>query len=99
MVDKITLLTRENLTGLRVIRAFNNEKLEKRKFDETNTELTKLLIYIDKILELQNPLINIIFNGTTLLCVWIGISLLAKDFAYLGNMTAFMAKQQMDLFR
>ena len=44
---------------------------------------------IDKVLELQNPLINIIFNGTTLLCSWVGISLLSKDFAYLGNMTAF----------
>ncbi|MBO7718205.1 ABC transporter ATP-binding protein [Candidatus Saccharibacteria bacterium] len=89
LIDRITLITRENLTGLRVIRAFNNEKLEKKKFDKTNDKLTKLLIYIDKILELQNPLINIIFNGTTLLCSWIGISLLTKDFAYLGNMTAF----------
>ena len=89
LIDRITLITRENLTGLRVIRAFNNEKLEKKKFDKTNDKLTKLLIYIDKILELQNPLINVIFNGTTLLCSWIGISLLTKDFAYLGNMTAF----------
>lgn len=89
LVDKITLLTRENLTGLRVIRAFNNEKLEKEKFEKTNNTLTKLLIFIDKILELQNPIINIVFNGTTLLCSWIGISLLTKDFAYLGNMTAF----------
>lgn len=89
LVDKITLITRENLTGLRVVRAFNNEELEKKKFVKTNDKLTKLLIYIDKILELQNPLINIIFNGTTLLCSWIGISLLSKDFAYLGNMTAF----------
>ena len=89
LIDKITLITRENLTGLRVVRAFNNEKIEKNKFVATNNELTKLLIYIDKILELQNPLINIIFNGTTLLCSWIGISLLTKDFAYLGNMTAF----------
>lgn len=89
LIDKITLLTRENLTGLRVIRAFNNEKLEKKKFTKTNDALTKLLIFIDKTLELQNPLINIIFNGTTLLCSWIGISLLSKDFAYLGNMTAF----------
>lgn len=88
-IDKITLLTRENLTGLRVIRAFNNEKLEKKKFVRANDFLTKLLIFIDKILELQNPLINIIFNGTTLLCSWVGISLLSKDFAYLGNMTAF----------
>ena len=88
-IDKITLLTRENLTGLKVIRAFNNEKLERKKFVKANDALTKLLIFIDKILELQNPLINIIFNGTTLLCSWIGISLLSKDFAYLGNMTAF----------
>ena len=89
LVDKVTLLTRENLTGLRVIRAFNNQDLEKKKFVKTNDVLTKLLIYIDKILELQNPLINIIFNGTTLLCSWVGISLLTKDFAYLGNMAAF----------
>ena len=89
LIDKITLITRENLTGLKVIRAFNNEKVEKRKFVRTNDELTRLLIYVDRILELQNPLINIIFNGTTLLCSWVGISLLSQNFAYLGNMTAF----------
>lgn len=89
LIDRLTLITRENLTGLRVVRAFNNEKLEQKKFRKTNDKLTKLLIYIDKMLELQNPLITIIFNGTTLLCSWIGISLLTKDFAYLGNMAAF----------
>ncbi|MBQ6593614.1 ABC transporter ATP-binding protein [Candidatus Saccharibacteria bacterium] len=89
LVDKITLITRENLTGLKVVRAFNNEKLEHKKFTRANDELTRLLIFIDRILELQNPLINIIFNGTTLLCSWIGISLLNQDFRYLGNMTAF----------
>ena len=89
LIDKLTLLTRENLTGLKVVRAFDNEKLEKKKFVKNNDRLTKLLIYIDRILELQNPLINIIFNGTTLLCAWVGISLLTKDFAYLGNMMAF----------
>ena len=89
LVDKVTLITRENLTGLRVVRAFNNEKVERKKFKATNDHLTRLLIFVDRILELQNPLINIIFNGTTLLCSWIGISLLSKDFSYLGNMTAF----------
>ncbi len=89
LIDKVTLITRENLTGLKVIRAFNNEELEHKKFTNTNNELTKLLIFIDRILELQNPLINIIFNGTTLLCSWIGLSLLSQNFAYLGNMTAF----------
>ena len=89
LVDKITLLTRENLTGLKVIRAFNNETLEQKKFKRTNDDMTRLLIAVDRILELQNPFINIIFNGMTLLCTWIGISLLTTDFAYLGNMSAF----------
>jgi ATP-binding cassette subfamily B protein len=89
LLDKITLITRENLTGLRVIRAFNNEKIEKEKFEKTNQELTKTIIFVDRIIELQNPLINIIFNGTALLCIAVGTSLLTKDIAYLGNMTAF----------
>ena len=89
LIDKITLVTRENLTGLKVVRAFNNESVETKKFAKTNKELTKLLIFIDRILELNNPLINIIFNGLSLLCSWVGISLLNQDFSYLGNMTAF----------
>lgn len=90
LADRITLLTRENLTGLRVIRAFNNEALEKRKFDKTNDENAKLNVWVDAILSLQSPLISLVFNGTTLLCTWIGISLITKDIAYLGNMMAFM---------
>lgn len=89
LIDKVTLLTRENLTGLRVIRAFDNESYEKAKFKKTNQELTKLNIFLDKILKLMGPMVNIIFNGTTLLCSWVGISLLNKDFAYLGDMSAF----------
>lgn len=90
LADRVTLLTRENLTGLRVIRAFNNEKLEKRKFDRTNSEYAKLDLFVDVIMSLENPLISLVFNGTTLLCIWIGITLITKDFAYLGNMMAFM---------
>lgn len=89
LLDRITLITRENLTGLRVIRAFNNESLEREKFESTNDDLTKLSIYLDKILKLAGPLINIIFNGLTLLCTYIGITLLNKDFSYLGDMSAF----------
>jgi len=90
LADRITLLTRENLTGLRVIRAFNNEKLEAKRFDRTNAENAKLNATVDIIMSLENPLVSLVFNGTTLLCVWIGISLITKDFAYLGNMMAFM---------
>ncbi len=90
LADRLTLLTRENLTGLRVIRAFNNESLEQRKFDQTNTENAKLNTFVDVIMSLENPLISLVFNGTTLLCIWVGISLISTDFSYLGNMMAFM---------
>lgn len=89
LVDRITLLTRENLTGLKVIRAFNNEKLEEDKFEKNNIELTHLMIAIDRILKCEGPIVNVIFNGLTLLCTYVGIHLITKDFSYLGNMSAF----------
>ena len=90
LIDKLTLLTRENLTGLRVIRAFNNEKLSEKKFGKTNAKLEKTDVFIGRVMSLENPLMTLIFNGTTLLCIWIGISLMSEDFSYLGNMMAFM---------
>ena len=90
LVDKITLLTRENLTGLRVVRAFNNEKHEEKKFDHTNHELISTDIFIGKVMAFQDPLMTLIFNGTTMLCIWIGIHMMEENIAYLGNMMAFM---------
>ena len=90
LFDKINLLTRENLTGRRVIRAFNNEKYEARKFDKTNMKLMKTDIFIGTLMSLEGPLMTLIFNGTTVLCIWIGISHLEFDASYLGKMMAFM---------
>jgi ATP-binding cassette subfamily B protein len=90
LVDRVNLLTRENLTGLRVIRAFNNEKYEQRKFDETNVKIMKTDFFISKLMGLEGPLMMLIFNGTSLLCIWIGISHLTFDASYLGKMMAFM---------
>ena len=90
LIDKVNLLTRENLTGLRVIRAFNNEKYEQRKFDETNVRIMKTDFFISRLMGLEGPLMMLIFNGTSLLCIWIGISHLTIDASYLGKMMAFM---------
>ncbi len=90
LLDRITLLTRENLTGLRVIRAFNTEKNEKRKFERANSEITGVYLFINKVMALTSPLLMLVFNGTTLLCIWIGISLMENNISYLGNMMAFM---------
>lgn len=90
LLDRTTLLARENLTGLRVIRAFNNEKREKTRFEHANNELTKTILFINKIMSFQDPLIGIVFNGITLLIVWLSLSRLATDLSYLGNMVAFV---------
>ena len=90
LIDKVNLLTRENLTGLRVIRAFNNEKYEQKKFEETNEKIMKTDFFISKLMGLESPLMTFIFNGTSLLCIWIGISHLTFDASYLGKMMAFM---------
>lgn len=90
LLDKITLLARENLTGLRVVRAFNNEKKEKAKFEKANSELTKTIFFINRVMSFQDPLITIIFDVSTLLVVWVGLKHLETDFSYLGNMMAFI---------
>ena len=90
LLDRLTLLARENLTGLRVIRAFNNEKLERKKIEKSNEELTQTILSIDRVFSFQDPLIGLIFNGTTLLCIWIGIKNLETDISYLGNMLALV---------
>ena len=89
LVDKTTLLARENLTGLRVIRAFNNEAHEQHKFDTANKELTTTGLFIDRLMALQDPLIYLVFNGVTLLVVWLSLRQLETDLSYLGNMIAF----------
>lgn len=90
IADRIALLTRENITGLKVIRAFNAQAHEQAKFGQVNTELTNLDLFIGKVLSIQSPIIMLIMNGTGLLCVWVGVQYLPTDMSYLGSMIAFM---------
>ena len=90
LLDRLTLLARENLTGLRVIRAFNNEELERKKIEKSNEDLTMTILKIDRVFSFQDPLISLVFNGVTLLCIWIGIKNLETDISYLGNMLALV---------
>lgn len=90
LFDKITLITRENLTGIRVIRAFNNQDIERKKFSQINTELTGILTWMSKVMGLVTPIITFVFDGICLLCIWIGLKNYEFDANYLGNMMAFM---------
>ena len=71
-LDKVLGITRENLTGSRVIRAFHKEEDEIKNFNESNDALTKLQIYVGKISALMNPFTYIIVNGAIVALVWTG---------------------------
>ncbi|MBR3319079.1 ABC transporter ATP-binding protein [Candidatus Saccharibacteria bacterium] len=90
LIDRLVLITRENLTGLRIVRAFNKETYEAEKFNRTNKEITKTAIFVDKLMALQNPLTNLVFDGITLLIVWLSLNHLETDITYLGDMMAFV---------
>lgn len=70
-LDQVTLATRENLTGARVIRAFNRQDDEIRKFDESNAALVKLQVFVGKISALMNPITYVIINLAIVAVVWV----------------------------
>ena len=90
LVDKLNLVTREMLTGLMVIRAFNTQKHEEEKFDIANTELTKLNLFINRILVMLMPSMMLIMNIVMLLIVWIGAHQIDAGTTNVGDMMAFM---------
>ena len=71
-LDRVLGITRENLTGVRVIRAFNKEEDEIASFNENNDNLTQMQIYVGKISALMSPLTFIIVNAATVVLVWTG---------------------------
>jgi ATP-binding cassette subfamily B protein len=90
LVDRLNLVTRENLTGLRVIRAFNNEKLEQAKFEEANVDLTAANLFVNRLMVVMQPAMMMIFNLTAVLVVWVGSHLINAGNLEIGNMIAFM---------
>jgi len=90
LVDRLNLVTRENLTGLRVIRAFNNEKLEEDKFEKANVDLTKANLFVNRLMVIMQPIMMLIMNLTTVMIVWIGARSINAGNLEIGNMIAFM---------
>lgn len=90
LIDKLNLVTRENLTGLRVIRAFNTEKYEEKKFDKVNRELMKVNLFVHRLMAFLQPAMMLILNLTTIAIVWIGSHLIETGNLQIGDMMAFM---------
>lgn len=89
ILDKINSITRENLTGIKVIRALNKQKYEENKFERSNEKLKTTDIYISKVMAFQQPVVNLVFNLSAVLIIFIGVSNLHTDISYLGRMIAF----------
>jgi ATP-binding cassette subfamily B protein len=89
-VDRLNLATRENLTGLRVIRAFNREKAEQDKFEKANLNLTTVNLFINRLMAAMHPAMMLIMNLTAVFIVWIGARMIDSDNLEIGNMIAFM---------
>lgn len=90
VVDKLNLVTRENLTGLRVVRAFNNEKVEEKKFDEVNDDLMRLNLFVNRLMIILQPFMMLLMNIALVAIVWFGAQLVSDGTVEIGNMMAFM---------
>lgn len=90
LVDKLNLVSREILTGLPVIRAFNTEKKEEKKFDGANKNLMKASIFVNRSMSMMMPLLMFIMNSITLLIVWVGGHNVDSGIMQVGDMMAFI---------
>ena len=77
--DKLNLVTRENLTGIRVVRAYNGEKYQTNKFSQANEELTKTNLFLNRAMSTLNPAMNLIMQTMTLALYWIGAYLISDN--------------------
>ena len=90
LIDKLNLFTRQNLTGIRVIRAFNRQEYETENFDEINRQVSKVHLFVNRVLGMMQPVMMLVFNMTTILVVWVGAHLIEENNLYIGDMMAFM---------
>lgn len=90
LVDKLNLVTRENLVGLKAIRAFHNEKIEQKKFQQANTELNKMNLFVNRLMMLLDPIMTLVMNFSSVAIVWFGAHLISSGNLQIGNMMAFL---------
>ena len=98
LVDRLNLVARENLAGLRVIRAFNNESIEERKFDRANADKAKLETWVNRITGLLQSGMSLVVNLAVLAIIWAGAHLIVESKLEIGSMMAFLQYAMMVVF-
>ncbi|MBR6505110.1 MAG: ABC transporter ATP-binding protein [Clostridia bacterium] len=90
LVDKLNLVSREILTGIPVIRAFNTEKREEKRFDDANTDLMKTNIFVNRIMSIMMPALTFVMNAVMLLIIWVGGKNVEQGIIQVGDILAFI---------
>ena len=90
LTDKLNLVSREILTGLPVIRAFNQEKREEKRFDNANKDLMKANVFVNRAMSMMMPLLMFIMNSIMILVVWVGGHGVEEGLLQVGDMMAFI---------
>jgi ABC-type multidrug transport system, ATPase and permease components len=90
LIDRLNLVTRENLSGMMVIRAFNMQQFEENRFDKANRDLTGTSLFVNRVMVVMMPVMMLIMNGVTVLIIWVGAHQVAQSHMQVGDMMAFM---------
>jgi len=90
LIDKLNLVVRENLSGMMVIRAFNMQDHEAKRFDKANRDLTSMMLYVTRAMVVLMPLMTIIMNVVSISIIWVGSHEVAVGSIRVGDMMAFM---------
>jgi ATP-binding cassette subfamily B multidrug efflux pump len=90
LVDRLNLVARESLTGLMVVRAFNKQEFEEHRFDEANIKLTKVSLFINRIMVIMMPVMMMLMNVLIVIIIWVGSHGVADANLQVGDMIAFM---------
>jgi ATP-binding cassette subfamily B protein len=90
LIDRLNLVTRENLSGMMVIRAFNKQDDELVRFDGANRDLTDTGLFVARVMVTMMPLMMLIMNGLSLAIIWVGAHQVAESTMQVGDMMAFM---------
>ena len=89
-IDKHNLIIREHLTGIRVIKAFNNEQYQEEKFDVANIKYRKINLFLNRLMVVLNPMMMLVMNITVIGIVWFGAKKVDIGVLQIGDMLAFM---------
>ena len=90
LVDNVNLVAREILTGIPVIRAFSREKKEEERFDDANSELTRVMLFTNRTMSIMMPTLMLMMNGVSALIIWVASQKIDAGVLEVGAMTAFI---------